>query len=166
MKVLYGTVGGVIVVLLWFYISGIAILAGAELNAEIEHASPYGKAPRARSAQGKLLLGRRAARVENVNTTATRPERITTSPDANRTLPSMEHTATRHVRSRPRRRKHSSWQSAGRDSRGSPPGLLRRAAVGAVVIGVRIGTQHASVSRLSDIRQEERGVATGSRRYT
>ena len=30
----YGTVGGVIVVLLWFYVSGIAILAGAELNAE------------------------------------------------------------------------------------------------------------------------------------
>ena len=58
----YGTVGGVIVVLLWFYISGIAILAGAELNAEIEHASPYGKAPGQKNAQGKLLLGRRAAR--------------------------------------------------------------------------------------------------------
>ena len=36
----YGTVGGVIVILLWFYVSGIAILTGAELNAEIEHASP------------------------------------------------------------------------------------------------------------------------------
>ena len=41
----YGTVGGVIVVLLWFYVSGIAMLTGAELNAEIEHASPHGKAP-------------------------------------------------------------------------------------------------------------------------
>ena len=41
----YGAVGGVIVVLLWFYVSGIALLTGAELNAEIEHASPYGKAP-------------------------------------------------------------------------------------------------------------------------
>jgi membrane protein len=41
----YGTVGGVIVLLLWFYVSGLAILTGAELNAEIEHASPYGKAP-------------------------------------------------------------------------------------------------------------------------
>lgn len=40
----YGTIGGVMVLLLWFYLSGIAILAGAELNAEIEHASPYGKA--------------------------------------------------------------------------------------------------------------------------
>jgi len=58
----YGTVGGVIVVLLWFYVSGIAILTGAELNAEIEHASPYGKAPGQKNAQGKLLLGARAAR--------------------------------------------------------------------------------------------------------
>jgi len=58
----YGTVGAVIVVLLWFYVSGIAILTGAELNAEIEHASPYGKAPGQKNAQGKLLLGARAAR--------------------------------------------------------------------------------------------------------
>ncbi len=58
----YGTVGGIIVVLLWFYVSGIAILTGAELNAEIEHASPYGKAPGHKNAQGKLLIGARAAR--------------------------------------------------------------------------------------------------------
>jgi membrane protein len=58
----YGTVGGVIVVLLWFYVSSIAILAGAELNAEIEHASPYGKAPGQKNAQGKLMIGARAAR--------------------------------------------------------------------------------------------------------
>ena len=58
----YGTVGGVIVVLLWFYVSGIAILTGAELNAEIEHASPYGRAPGQKNAQGKLIIGARAAR--------------------------------------------------------------------------------------------------------
>ena len=58
----YGTVGGVIVVLLWFYVSGIAILIGAELNAEIEHASPYGKAPGQKNASGKRLLGARAER--------------------------------------------------------------------------------------------------------
>ena len=58
----YGTVGGVIVVLLWFYVSGIAILTGAELNAEIEHASPYGKAPGQKNANGKRLIGARAAR--------------------------------------------------------------------------------------------------------
>lgn len=39
----YGVIGGVMVLMLWFYASGIAILIGAELNAEIEHASPYGK---------------------------------------------------------------------------------------------------------------------------
>ena len=39
----YGAIGGVMVLLLWFYVSGIALLIGAELNAEIEHASPYGK---------------------------------------------------------------------------------------------------------------------------
>ena len=32
------------VLMLWFYISGLVILMGAEMNAEIEHASPYGKA--------------------------------------------------------------------------------------------------------------------------
>ena len=31
------------VLMLWFYISGLVILIGAEMNAEIEHASPYGK---------------------------------------------------------------------------------------------------------------------------
>ena len=41
----YGAIGGVIVLLLWFYVSGLAVLVGAELNAEIEHASPYGKDP-------------------------------------------------------------------------------------------------------------------------
>jgi membrane protein len=39
----YGVIGGVMMLLLWFYLSGIAILVGAEFNAEIEHASPYGK---------------------------------------------------------------------------------------------------------------------------
>ena len=39
----YGLIGGVMVLMLWFYLSGIAILMGAELNSEIEHASPYGK---------------------------------------------------------------------------------------------------------------------------
>jgi membrane protein len=39
----YGAIGGVMVLMLWFYISGLAILIGAEMNAEIEHSSPYGK---------------------------------------------------------------------------------------------------------------------------
>jgi membrane protein len=39
----YGTIAGIIVLLTWFYLSALALLVGAELNAEIEHASPYGK---------------------------------------------------------------------------------------------------------------------------
>jgi hypothetical protein len=39
----YGSLGGVIILMLWFYMSAVAILLGAEMNAEIEHASPYGK---------------------------------------------------------------------------------------------------------------------------
>ena len=35
----YGVIGGVIVLMLWFYLSSLAVLIGAELNAEIEHAS-------------------------------------------------------------------------------------------------------------------------------
>jgi membrane protein len=39
----YGAIGGVMTLMLWFYISGLVILIGAEMNAEIEHSSPYGK---------------------------------------------------------------------------------------------------------------------------
>ena len=46
----YGSVGAVIVLLLWLYISGLAILAGGEINSEIENAAalrghPEAKAP-------------------------------------------------------------------------------------------------------------------------
>ena len=71
----YGTVGAVIVVLLWFYVSGIAILTGAELNAEIEHASPYGKPPGQKNAEGRRLLGARAARWFERNGTVDTTER-------------------------------------------------------------------------------------------
>jgi membrane protein len=39
----YGTLGGIIVLMLWFYVSGLSIVIGAELDAEIERA--LGKAP-------------------------------------------------------------------------------------------------------------------------
>jgi membrane protein len=58
----YGSLGGVIVLMLWFYISGVSILAGAEMNAEIEHASPHGKNPGEKVPGEKKKLGTRAAR--------------------------------------------------------------------------------------------------------
>jgi len=58
----YGAIGGVIVLMLWFYVSSLAILAGAELNAEIEHASPYGKDPGEKEAGEKKKIGTVAER--------------------------------------------------------------------------------------------------------
>jgi membrane protein len=57
----YGTIGGVMVLLLWFYISGLVMLLGAELNAEIEHASPYGKAVGEKVPGQKRAIGALAA---------------------------------------------------------------------------------------------------------
>jgi membrane protein len=58
----YGALGGVIALLLWFYISAFAILIGAEMNAEIEHASPYGKDPGEKVPGEKKKIGVAAAR--------------------------------------------------------------------------------------------------------
>jgi membrane protein len=58
----YGTIGGIIVLLTWFYVSSLAILVGAELNAEIEHASPYGKEPGEREPGQKKKIGVAAER--------------------------------------------------------------------------------------------------------
>jgi len=57
----YGAIGGVIVAMLWMYISGLAILAGAEFNAEIEHASPWGKEKGEKRPGERRKLGRLAA---------------------------------------------------------------------------------------------------------
>lgn len=90
----YGTVGGVIVLLLWFYVSGLAILAGAELNAEIEHASPYGKAPGQKSPSGKLLIGRRAARAFEQRQLAVRPVQRSATQSLADAQPQMSRTRT------------------------------------------------------------------------
>jgi membrane protein len=58
----YGSLGGVIILMLWFYITAVAILLGAELNAEIEHASPHGKDPGEKVPGQRKVLGCRAQR--------------------------------------------------------------------------------------------------------
>jgi membrane protein len=44
-SVTYGSIGAVVVMMLWFYLSGIAILVGGEINSEIEKAEREGEAP-------------------------------------------------------------------------------------------------------------------------
>jgi membrane protein len=58
----YGLIGAVMILLLWFYISGLVILLGAEMNAEIEHASPHGKDEGEKVPGQKRKIGRRALR--------------------------------------------------------------------------------------------------------
>lgn len=53
----YGAIGGIIIALTWFYVSSLAILLGAELNSEIEHASPYGKDPGEKAPGEKKKIG-------------------------------------------------------------------------------------------------------------
>src|SRR5688572_9448521 len=58
----YGAIGAVMILLLWFYISRLVILVGAEMNAEIEHASPYGKAPGEKVPGQRRKIGHAAMR--------------------------------------------------------------------------------------------------------
>src|SRR5690606_11025948 len=58
----YGAIAGMMLLLMWFYVSGIAVVIGAELNAEIEHASPWGKEPGERAPGERVKIGAAAER--------------------------------------------------------------------------------------------------------
>ena len=58
----YGAIAGVMVLMLWLYLSGLSIIMGAEMNAEIEHASPHGKAAGEKVPGERRCIGARAAR--------------------------------------------------------------------------------------------------------
>ena len=47
--VTYGSIGGVVVLMTWLYISGLVLILGGEMNAVIEHASTGGKSAGARA---------------------------------------------------------------------------------------------------------------------
>lgn len=50
----YGSIGGVIVFMLWLYVCGLVLLMGAELNALIEHYHPAGKTKGERVPTGRI----------------------------------------------------------------------------------------------------------------
>ena len=85
----YGTIGGAIVALLWFYVSALAVLVGAELNAEIEHASPYGKDPGEKIAGEKEKMARAERHAHEFDSAGTlRPALAETNCDIDVELPS------------------------------------------------------------------------------
>jgi membrane protein len=47
--VAYGSLGGVMILMTWFYILGVIYLVGGEINATVEHESPQGKSEGARA---------------------------------------------------------------------------------------------------------------------
>jgi len=85
----YGAVGGVMALLLWFYISGLAILIGAEMNSEIEHASPHGKDEGEKFPGAKKKLGTAAARAYKRELLAGAPR--TQAPSQSGALPIPAH---------------------------------------------------------------------------
>lgn len=54
----YGALGGAMVLLLWFYMSGLVLLLGAVMNAKIEHAAPIGKNPGEKVEGQRRRIGR------------------------------------------------------------------------------------------------------------
>jgi membrane protein len=81
----YGTIGGIIVLMLWFYLTGFVLVAGAEMNAEMEHASPWSQASVPLDGQRKKI-GRAAARVyqERLGAAHTRTPGARTPPQPSR----------------------------------------------------------------------------------
>jgi membrane protein len=72
----YGAIGGVILLLLWFYLSGLVIVIGAEMNAELEHASPWAKAPGEKVPGRKKKIGAAASDAYHHQLPAAPPEPV------------------------------------------------------------------------------------------
>jgi membrane protein len=98
----YGTLAGVMILLLWFYVSGLCILMGAEMNAEIEHASPYGKAPGEKSPGERKKIGILAERAyEERIARGEKPNAAAAAAQPNCPLEDLERDATPSPAARP-----------------------------------------------------------------
>jgi membrane protein len=74
----YGAIGGVMILMLWLYLTGLVIIIGAEMNAEIEHASPHGKDAGEKVPGQRRTIGARAARAfrEGRTSRTVRPQQV------------------------------------------------------------------------------------------
>jgi membrane protein len=93
----YGALGAAMVLMLWFYLSGLAILLGAELNAEIEQSSPEGKSAGEKVAGEKQRGGRRLR-----NWIARRRDQGTKTPSAGEVRELLDKAEPRGTKSRAR----------------------------------------------------------------
>jgi len=57
----YGSLGAAMILLVWFYVTGLAFLAGGEINAQIEHAAAHRGHPEAKAEGEKVSPGGRRA---------------------------------------------------------------------------------------------------------
>jgi membrane protein len=90
-QVTYGALGGVVVLMLWMYMTGLAIVIGAEVNSEIEHASPWGKDPGEKIPGQRVKIGAAAERAYR--------ERLAREARAPALVPAFQPVATPHSRS-------------------------------------------------------------------
>jgi membrane protein len=124
----YGSLGAVIILMLWFYFTGAAILIGGEINSEIEHemalqGEPDAKEKGEKSPDEKEAAGGVKPEARDGGRARGKGDQQDRSQDAPRR---DKQTATGGDTSRPRARTHSSPATqATRVDRNAPPAITR-----------------------------------------